>query len=374
MDNNLKNFDDLFRDGLADHAEVPPARVWDALEKRLDTVPVGGRSSGSSWYWYAGVATVVALVGSMWWNMSRDRVEVPVATAIVADTKVDNNAPVIAIKEEDAAVADVAAEEHSSPVHRVAPAHKVVNESKPEPRVTPLGNAVAQGTSVHSYDDFDDRSAASARPAAAGVSHTVPGYRINKIKKHGIVAAEMVPAEGRPVPAAHERTVSAPVKDAKSDQQVAATVRRQPARRVATKPLSPVAVQKPAPAKPAAVSVPDPQVTTTSATAAALQQDAKPETTGTVSAPVQDNPADKAAAATTRPAVPSVVSPRPKPAVQPAAVRPSTGGSELTAKTAESDTAKTTGGNSTNLSSGNTNAKKKGLKGLFRKIMKNGSK
>ncbi len=373
MDNNLKNFDDLFRDGLADHAEVPPARVWDALEKRLDTVPVGGRSSGSSWYWYAGVATVVALVGSIWWNMSRDRVEVPVAAAIVADTKVNNNAPVITVQEDDAVAAEVAAEEHAPAVHRVAPARKVLKESKPETRVTPLGNTVAQGTSVHSYDDFDDRSTASARPAAAGVSHAAPGYRINKIKKHGIVAAEMVPAEGRPVPAAHERTASAPVKDAKSDQQVAATVRRQPARRVATKPLSPVAVQKPAPAKPAAVSVPDPQVTGTSGTAAAAQQDAKPETTATVSAPVQDNTTDKAATATTRPAVPSVVSPRPKPAVQPAAVRPSTGGSELAAKTAESDSAKAAG-NAANVSSGNTNVKKKGLKGLFRKIMKNGSR
>lgn len=42
MDNNMKNLDELFKDGLGDYTETPPPTAWGALEKKLDAAPPKG--------------------------------------------------------------------------------------------------------------------------------------------------------------------------------------------------------------------------------------------------------------------------------------------------------------------------------------------
>lgn len=57
MANQNLNIDELFLRGLAGYSEVPPAAVWNALEKRLDV----GKSRPFGWWWMALVLIVTGI-------------------------------------------------------------------------------------------------------------------------------------------------------------------------------------------------------------------------------------------------------------------------------------------------------------------------
>lgn len=205
MENNMKNFDDLFRDELADHAEVPPSRVWESLEKRLNANAAGGKSTFSKgWYWYVGVASVAMLMGTIGWNLaSKNADRTAPAVAQVSETV----APAV---EEPATMPEAAAQNNARQIaavhHRLAPhSYERVSEERTDD-VSPYGNAAATGTKLHSYDEFDERAVATTQklaPLNSDEEHAAHGYKVNLIKKNRMVVAEMVPIhQQEPVAAA----------------------------------------------------------------------------------------------------------------------------------------------------------------------------
>lgn len=56
MENRNLNIDDLFRIELSSYTEVPPADVWEALGKRLDT---DERKRRFGWWWFIAIALLV---------------------------------------------------------------------------------------------------------------------------------------------------------------------------------------------------------------------------------------------------------------------------------------------------------------------------
>lgn len=195
MENNMKNFDDLFRDELADHVEVPPGRVWESLEKRLNANAAGKSTFGKGWYWYVGVASVAMLMGTIGWNLAdKNSDRTSPALAQVTETvapPVDepSNVP-------QAAVAPSNTRHIASARHSLAPhSYERVAEEHTDD-VSPYGNAAATGTKLHSYDDFDERAIASTQklaPLNSDEEHAALGYKVNRIKKNRLVVAEMVP-------------------------------------------------------------------------------------------------------------------------------------------------------------------------------------
>jgi hypothetical protein len=208
MESNKRNFDDLFRDGLANHTEVPPARVWESLEQRLDARAV---VSSKGWLWYAGFASVALLLGGMaineWRNTAHDAVVAPAASVVtVAPAANDADAAANVTPSLTPVLPTPTTVGHSRKV--TTPADNGGANMAREEKLTPLGNVQATGTSVHSYDDFDERAMASTQNMLKGDdAHKATGYKINKIQKHHLKAAEMVPEGGVPTPATQTAVV-----------------------------------------------------------------------------------------------------------------------------------------------------------------------
>ena len=367
MESNMKNFDDLFRDGLADHSEVPPARVWQSLEQRLDA---RAAANSKSWLWYAGVASVALVLGGLAWSGWRSETpvmeEAPMATVMPVSEPTDGDA----IANENAAAASthaLPATVRHSHISREGTGDNV-QPAATEERVSKYGNAPAKGTSVHSYDDFDERALASAdNKLSPDEGHREMGYRINKIQKNRLKAAEMVPVGGVPTPPANQVVAGKSVAVAGASNlpsaASAARVRRMPS---LTKPAP--SVVKPTVTTPAA----DPATGSTQPAAAAPDlptSSAMPaqQPVQGVSAPVANTSVD--APETDMPVavkLPAVSAARSKNTVQASAVsfKPSTGGSAP--RLAEKDTMQHTDEEDTK-----ETAKPRGLRGIFRRVMGN---
>lgn len=242
MENNMKNFDDLFRDELADHAEVPPSRVWESLEKRLNANAAGGKTAfGKGWYWYVGVASVAMLMGALGWNLAHKSSD-GIAPAVVQVT--ETATPVM---EEpsyipETAVAQRNTKQIAAVQHRAVRSgfHQEMEEQADD--ISPYGNAAATGTKLHSYDDFDERAIASSQkltPLNSDEEHAAHGYKMNRVRKNRMMVAEMVPIHQ------HENVLAASA-DAPKPAEAAKPVvaRRSPARTIAGKLTSNQAPKK----------------------------------------------------------------------------------------------------------------------------------
>lgn len=357
MENNMKNFDDLFRDALADHAEVPPRRVWESLEKRLDAPVAGAKPPRTGWYWYAGLASVALVVGSIALNWgSKEEAMAPVAVvAPVADNKVTPLAAEVVTPAETPATED-GQKKGAMSRHRTSANTGLAVHEAPKPQVSQYGNAPAVGTNLHSYDDFDERAVASAQkhtPIGQDEA-SANGYKVNKISKHRLVAAEMVPVGGVPTSMAAAPSVETTKTAVRPEKATAAANTARPATPVQRRPtVATKPVAQPAPADQATADV------ATTAPAVQPTADATPAT----------RPASITTATTTRPAATSspVASTRPKPAGAVTQSRPTTGGSE---PMHVSDSGSAQDAASQDASKG----KKKGFWNIFGRSKKNNSK
>ncbi|WP_345084069.1 hypothetical protein [Nemorincola caseinilytica] len=373
----MKNFDDLFREGLADHAEVPPRRVWESLEKRLDTTGAGAKPTGTGWYWYAGIASVALVVGSIALNMGgkseNTAPATPVATAAVTDNKVT--------PAQEAAATDMAATENGQKKAvtfrpKATGNGGAAQEDNSATQVSPYGNAPAVGTKLHSYDDFDERAVASAQkhvPAGADDAGNAD-YKVNKIRKHRLVAAEMVPV-GAPAVAAH--TPAETVKNTKQPEKaVVARSNPRPATPGGPAQHKPVAGAH-GTTKPPVHLAPTEQTQPTAKDATADNSNVAPVqppvAEDAATTPVGTRPAPVATPTAQRPAAPGsmVAAAKPKPAAgMVTQSKPSTGGSEPARAT---DSAAQDAGTQ-EATSNSSSGKKKGFWGIFNRPKKENAK
>jgi hypothetical protein len=382
MENNMKKFDDLFREALSDHEEVPPQRVWESLDKRLGA-RVGTKSVGSGWYWYVCIASFAVLLGGLGWSMLRSEdapvAKAPTVPAMAAGSNTTHKVATETAEPEETPATDNAAKRTATTMTgQSGGGDKVVDKSVKD--VTPYGNAVAVGTSVHSYDDFEERAAANAHrnTTNAGDEHVASGYRINKIRKHGLKAAEMVPVGNErgdvlaasvapKVPINDEPAIpaktsvrrrAATVKKIVTDDQ-RRTVKQEVtsnADAASKEKVAEAATDKVTPATRAAIE------TTPAATSAV-------ETTAPAS-PAAAHPETLIATSASKPAVTgSAIVPKAKPATVVPQGKPSTGGSEPPVTKATNNDSSAKDGEQADDASGGQ--KQKGLRGIFRRMKKN---
>ena len=360
MESNMKNFDDLFRDGLANHSEVPPVRVWESLEQRLDARPA---AVGKSWLWYAGLASVALVLGGIamkeWSNPNQNVVDVPVTSSVAAPSLANDGD---AIATENTSLAHNQPTQQSTGLSRkvVMPATENAAKTDREEKLTPFGNVQATGTSLHSYDDFDERATASTQNMLkSDDAHKTMGYKINKIQKHHLKAAEMVPEGGVPTPATETAVISGkpismagkatvPAARTMAARKVVSERRRAetttqaavlPAAgtgTVTTTPDLPTSLTEPTPTMPEATM---PEVKTSAETVA-------------VSAPV-----------TTRPISASANRSRSVMQASAASYKPSTGGASIAGRDTMQKTEEQQDANETGRS--------RGLRGIFRRVLGN---
>lgn len=205
----MKNFDDLFREELAGHSEIPPPRVWEAVEKRLNN-GAAGKSFASKWMWYFAAMSLVVTVGAFYVsNTNFNNSKVPPATAMVSP-EANNNTVAKPVEDEQPANDEKLNEPVKKGARRLHPNRpEAQDESTSSASATAKSkctrNAPTIGTSVHSYDDFEETVAAAHHKhnASAGTEeHLSNGYKINTVRSKKMVAAEMVPVAGYPTPAA----------------------------------------------------------------------------------------------------------------------------------------------------------------------------
>jgi hypothetical protein len=362
MESNMNNFDDLFREGLANHSEIPPARVWEKLEKQLDTRAVAG---GRSWLWYAGFASVALMLGGAGWKaLHKEPTNVAAMPATVAVVAVPN----VAI-DGDAIADDNAMKEAVQTLpSKMKYNHKAeANNSNEESHaakdevLTPFGNVPATGTSVHSYDDFDERAVATtSNMLKSDDAHRNTGYRIHKIQKHHLKAAEMVPVGGIPQPESTEVkvTVGKPV-SMSGKRQIVNTQGIESARMAERATKRAPANGQPAALMPAAGSsnttlVQDLPTSVAEPATQVRESVAAPETNGAEDADATSMPV------TTRPAPVSVTRPRTVAQASVTGYKPSTGGARL----AEKDSMQ-----NNEQEDPNENARPRGIRGIFRRVL-----
>jgi len=346
----MKNFDDLFREALADHAEVPPRRVWESLESRLNTPVAGAKPPATGWYWYAGIASVALVVGSIALNMgSKDDNITPVAAPVA-----NNTATPIA---PEAPATEVPATDNGQKKVVTFRTKTTANVATATPedkdKVSPYGNAAAVGTKLHSYDDFDERAVASTQKHTTTDEAAMNGYKVNKIRKHRLVAAEMVPVGASAPTLAAAMPTEAPKTTQPAKTIATSTNPRQTKPGVA--PLKPVtpAVKPPVAEPPVAKNEPAPDNNTASS---AVQP--TPD--------VATRPASLAVTTASKPASSgsAVAAAKPKPSGMVAQSKPySTGGSSEPTHVADSGSAQPA---AQAASSGSTSGKKKGFWNMFR--------
>ncbi len=230
MDNNIDNIDDLFREGFAEYAETPPPAVWQALERRLDKDKKRSLFP-FRWFWYVGILIVVVVLGAS--IGMYDKSESAKETKQLATAEGNNNVLPLASEtvtgeeknttEESAAHTMPAQKEGASQENDITnePApeveknsetrqkqknsnreQKATNEriaekqqatAKDEKNTTAI-NASTSGTSMYSYDDFEQvETAVSETEERKGKELEDAGYVVSKKKKNRIVVVEQVP-------------------------------------------------------------------------------------------------------------------------------------------------------------------------------------
>jgi len=227
MENDLRNFDDLFREEFSGYTETPPPAIWPALEKRLDNNKKR-RVFPFRWYWYFSILSFITLLGaSIAWNIARvpATVALPVpaaeATAIAA-----NDVPVPATNTTAAPITETPAQSNTTGAGEVSkssqPAEKHTdkrsythrsrkhtrktnteantpsdNSISTETEIVVSANAPAVGTSVYSYDDFGDDLVVEKKVntgASDPGNENTATYTVNKTKKHRSVSADAASA------------------------------------------------------------------------------------------------------------------------------------------------------------------------------------
>lgn len=179
MEDNNK-LDDLFREEFSDYSEMPPARVWEALEKRLDK-DKKRRIFPFGWYWIGGLIGIAMLVSGMFvWssrqtrssrgmvahtqdavaNLSTTPKVVPVAAPVIPATA-ENSAIKVANHHTPASPAHLA--EHRKHIRHASSKHTNTAQLEAKEvsvkRIVVSRNAPATGTSIYSYDMFEDSAA-----------------------------------------------------------------------------------------------------------------------------------------------------------------------------------------------------------------------
>jgi hypothetical protein len=232
MDNNIDNIDDLFREGFADYAETPPPAVWQALERRLDN-DKKRRAFPLRWFWYIGILIVAVVLGAgMLYLPDFGKETTQVATA---EGKVDVLPPAgeAAADKVKSSVKESAA--HTMPAPRES-ANQQNNGSSSAQQADEIGNkteykqknnnkelkiaakrsarkqqtdvqeannkttanttmnAAATGTSMYSYDDFEQAETTENNEDDSKATQRVKeGYVVSKKRKNKMVVVEQLP-------------------------------------------------------------------------------------------------------------------------------------------------------------------------------------
>ncbi|MBX2904396.1 MAG: hypothetical protein KF744_00055 [Taibaiella sp.] len=190
MENEFQNIDDLFRESFSDYSEAPPPAVWPALEKRLDKDKKRRVFPLLRWYWLGALLAFVSLLGAT--ITANMKLSAPVTGRIAntsitgADRKVAEMSPahekavpqtVEKMSHSDAAATKRAGTEveiHTKRHHKNDSKNRKQQTSKSitqdikrdrgaasADEVSVYGNAPTVGTSVYSYDDFEQEPDAS---------------------------------------------------------------------------------------------------------------------------------------------------------------------------------------------------------------------
>lgn len=232
MENNMKNFDDLFREEFADYAETPPPAVWQGLEKRLDE-DKKRRAFPLRWYWYFSLISFITLLGAaLLWNYSSHEASLAVAAVVPAEVgTITAESPALPVGPADDPLSGAEPRHPATKANRDlqnTPKHTDRNNnlkttphtakhsiakakqkrstvpapinasddsytSTEEPTTDLAGaNAPATGTSMHSYDDFENEIAAdnSVKPAATVAGN---GFVAHKSSKNKMVVVQDIP-------------------------------------------------------------------------------------------------------------------------------------------------------------------------------------
>ncbi|MCF8450902.1 MAG: hypothetical protein K9G49_13600 [Taibaiella sp.] len=239
MENNLKDFDDVFREEFSDYAETPPPAVWQTLERRLEHNKKR-RIFPLRWFWYFSIISAITLLGaSLLWNNIRNSDAANVlASTDVADASengnntisapnpttaegkvkpknvVDNNEDVIDENAEESGELTPASNKlentenynkhnkynrrskdiKTTTYAKTTQSHAYQKQEEITTERTTL-NAATTGTSAYSYDDFENETATteSMQPGASMPVDDGKVYVQKKAKRGKIIVAESVP-------------------------------------------------------------------------------------------------------------------------------------------------------------------------------------
>lgn len=324
MENEFNKIDDLFRDSFSDYSETPPPAVWPALEKRLDERKKRRVFPLLRWYWLGALLAFVSLLGA---TLLVDMKDIKPAAPELADNAVLplNTAPELhsyAPKTKPSAVNAPAgqtqrtAAPHSSETRGGVTRRNIkhtINEIKRNDRTnkrdeeqvianapvaaaeTPTSkNAPAVGTSVYSYDDFEEEEGAQEKQKNGAEAIAGNDYAPHATGKHKIVVVE---ATGEALPSHKDELndVSAPaaavssshtanlVNESDNDKVLLATTHLPAKPRVASRSHSASQVQSGASAK-ESVNIEKPVAVSTKRAVAAMPT---PHTVQNVAAHVQ---------------------------------------------------------------------------------------
>jgi len=226
MDNNIDNIDDLFREGFADYAETPPPAVWQAVERRLDN-DKKRRVFPLRWFWYIGILVVAVVLGAgvlympeynkvLRSEMAGDHAiaQLPAHETMAGNTEgnkqkevthtlpakqdKDLHHPSTSATDNEIAAGgreniSVKKEKHN----KTTAEHEGASDNKNKVNAGETGttlNAAATGTSMYSYDDFEQEEANIDKPTEGNAPiQTEAGYVVSKKRKNKMVVVEMLP-------------------------------------------------------------------------------------------------------------------------------------------------------------------------------------
>lgn len=216
MENEFNKIDDLFRDSFSDYSETPPPTVWPVLEKRLGERKKRRAFPLLRWYWLGAMLAFISLLGAILMvdmkakapAMAEKAVLPPstatgmCATASGAQSLPNNGADVETNSKASEKMENIdggttrRSSKKSPSANRRAEERAEIAERQTG-NMLPVAvaelptskNAPAVGTSVYSYDDFEDETGnVGSRNAEAGENT----YAESAGSKHKIVVAEVM--------------------------------------------------------------------------------------------------------------------------------------------------------------------------------------
>jgi hypothetical protein len=177
MESNYNEIDDLFREELSEHTEVPPPRVWNALEQRLDK-DKKRRIFPFRWYWFVGLLFFITVLagyfartggsdgadGGAAINVAGASVTAPAASDMNAAPAAERNEKLSVNVDHDHVVAErpgVVKNDQKKSGHtksKGAKKEQVANDMREASTedVKATANAPTVGTTMYSYDEFDE--------------------------------------------------------------------------------------------------------------------------------------------------------------------------------------------------------------------------